>query len=337
MPEALSGKSSIVRQSLHLRGFEPERMEEIIRGGRFEHFILSRSACEVRHKRWECDGFSVDTACYSFAARACGVLARDRLCVGYIRGFTEPTWINGFECGLEAIQFYPPGCEINYRASPGGAWVAIEFDEARMQRVARARLGHELKLPRDGASNLMVPRAARGTLERMVAISLRQPAASRSMIEPIIGTLVELLSHAQSDRLENLTRRWRHREYLLSKAEVYLRCNLGRPFDCKGLAAAVGATERSVQKHVLDAYGITPGQWARCLALHHARKRLLATDPTRFTVEGIAHELGFRHMGRFAGHYEDLFGEYPSATLSSQRSQARTAEGADKKAGPRSH
>jgi AraC-like DNA-binding protein len=329
MSETLSEKSSVVRQSLHLRGFEPERMEEIIRGGRFEHFILSRSTCEVRHERWECDGFSVDTACYSFAARACGVLAPDRICVGYIRGFTEPTWINGFECGLEAIQFYPPGCEINYRASPGGAWVAIEFDEARMQRVARARLGHELDLPRDGASNLMVPRAGRETLERMVEVSLRQPAASRSMIEPIIGAIVELLSHAQSDRLETLARRWRHRESLLYKAEGYLRCNLGRPFDCKGLAAAVGATERSVQKHFLGAYGMTPGQWARCLALHHARKRLLATDPARFTVEGIAHELGFRHMGRFAGHYEDLFGEYPSATLSrlsSRSPQARASK-----------
>jgi transcriptional regulator GlxA family with amidase domain len=78
----------------------------------------------------------------------------------------------------------------------------------------------------------------------------------------------------------------------------------------------VGATERSVQKHFQEAYGMTPGRWARCLALHHARKRLLETDPARFTVEGIAQELGFRHMGRFAGYYQDLFGEYPSATLS---------------------
>ena len=82
-------------------------MEEIIRGGRFEHYVLSRSECEVRHERWECGGFSVDAASYSFAARACGVFARDRICVGYIRGHTEPTWINGFECGMEAIQFYP--------------------------------------------------------------------------------------------------------------------------------------------------------------------------------------------------------------------------------------
>jgi AraC-like DNA-binding protein len=320
MSEPFLGKTSVVRRSLILQGFEPERMEEIIRGGRFEHYILSRSECEVRHESWECDGFSVDTASYSFAARACGVFAQDRICFGYISGFKEPTWINGFECGLEAIQIYPPGCEINYRASPGCAWVAIEVDEQRIQRVARERLGHELDLPSVHASNLLVPRAGREVLERMVEISLRKTSASHAMIEPIIGTIVELLAHSQSDRLQTLSRRWRHRESLLSKAEGYLRGNLGRPFDCKGLAAAVGATERSVQKHFLEAYGMTPGQWARCLALHHARKRLLLTDPTRFTVEGIAHELGFRHMGRFAGHYENLFGEYPSATLSRRSS-----------------
>jgi AraC family transcriptional regulator, ethanolamine operon transcriptional activator len=308
-------ESAVVRRSLHLQGFAPERMEEIIRGGRFEHYILSRTECEVRHERWECGGFSVDAASYSFAARACGALARDRLCIGYIRGHTEPTWINGFECGMEAIQFYPPGCEINYRAGPGGSWVAIEFDEASLQQAARERLGHELDLPRGGARNLMVPRAARQALERMVDLSLRQTQASASMIGPIMGSLAALLSHAQTGGMETLARRWRHREALLAKAEQFLRANLGRPFDGKALARAVGATERSVQKHFFEAYGMSPGQWTRCLVLHHARKRLLETDPARFTVEGIAHELGIRHMGRFAGHYKDLFGEYPSATL----------------------
>ena len=315
MSESLQKKSMVVRKSLHISGFEPERMEEIIRGGRFEHFILSRSECEVRHERWECGGFSIDTAHYSFAARACGVFAQDRICIGYIRGSTQPTWINGFECGLEAIQFYPPGCEINYRASADCAWVAIEFDEALLQEVARERLGHEIELPRGRASNLMVPRAGRVLLERMVERSLRQPSASQSMIQPILGTIVDLLSHGQTGRLETLARRWIHRELLLSKAERFLRGNLGKPFDCKALAAAVGATERSFQKHFLEAYGMTPGEWTRCLALHHVRKRLLMTDASRFTVEGIAHELGFRHMGRFAGHYEALFGEYPSSTL----------------------
>ena len=314
MAELFSHAADVFRKSLALNGFEPERMEEIIRGGRFEHYILSRSECEVRHERLECGDFSGDAAQYRFAARACGAFAGDRCCIGYVRCSLESTWINGFECGLEAIQFYPPGCEINYRAGAGGAWVAIEFDEISLQRVAVERLGHEIDLPRGGARNLMVPRSGRETLERLVDASLRRPDVY-PVVDSILGTIAELISHSQNGRLDVLARRWRHRESLLLKAEQFLRCNLGMPFDSKALANAVGVSERSLQKHFLEAYGITPSHWARCLALHHARKRLLQTNPKRFTVEGIAAELGFRYMGRFAGHYEALFGEYPSSTL----------------------
>ena len=87
-----------------------------MRGGRFEHYILARSKCNVRHQRWACGSFSVDVGYYSFPVRACGAFAADQACVGYIRALTEPTWVNGFAFGLDAIQFYPPGCELNYRA-----------------------------------------------------------------------------------------------------------------------------------------------------------------------------------------------------------------------------
>jgi hypothetical protein len=71
------------------------------------------------------------------------------------------------------------------------AWVAIEFDEALLQEVARVSdLGHEIELPRGRASNLMVPRAGRVLLERMVERSLRSLLASQSMIKPILGTIV---------------------------------------------------------------------------------------------------------------------------------------------------
>jgi transcriptional regulator GlxA family with amidase domain len=32
-------------------------------------------------------------------------------------------------------------------------------------------------------------------------------------------------------------------------------------------------------------------------------------------VTDVAMQLGFGHLGRFAGHYRELYGEAPSATL----------------------
>src|SRR5262249_32475026 len=111
-----SMRPSVLRQSLHLQGFDPEHLAEIVRGARFEHYILTRAQCEVKHERWVCGSFSVDVGHYSFPVRAIGAFPKQRLCVGFMRSLTVPTWVNGFEFGMEAMQFYPPGCELNYRA-----------------------------------------------------------------------------------------------------------------------------------------------------------------------------------------------------------------------------
>ena len=191
----------------------------------------------------------------------------------------------------------------------------IELSEASLQRAARERVGRELAPPRQGASNFHVARPERLALDRMVQRSFRDPQATFSMIGPITGAIAELLAHAQTGMLSALAQRWRNREILLSRAEHFLRIKAECPFDAQALAAAVGATERSLQLHFLDAYGMTPGQWARCRALHQVRDRLLRTDARRFTVEAIAHECGFRHMGRFSSYYRELFDEFPSETL----------------------
>ena len=60
---------------------------------------------------------------------------------------------------------------------------------------------------------------------------------------------------------------------------------------------------------------MTPRRRARYLALHRARKRPRMAIWEVFTVEGMATQFGFRHMGRFAEYYRQLFGELPSATL----------------------
>jgi AraC family ethanolamine operon transcriptional activator len=308
-------KPSVIRQSLHLEGFDPEHLTNVVRGAHFEHYILTRSKCEVRHERWACRSFSVDVGYYSFPVRVIGAFPQDRFCVGYMRMLTVPTWVNGFEFGGDAMQFYPAGCDLNYRAGENGQWVAVEFEEEALQLAARARTGSELRIPRDGAENHTIPRAHLRELDRMIERLLRKPHSSLSMIDPILGTIAELLAHAQTGSLATLSSRWQHRAALLRRADDFLRHNAGQPFNSGALARATGATERCLQMHFLEAYGVTPGYWARCLALHRVRDCLLKTDHSKFTVEGIAHECGFRHMGRFSAYYRDLFGEFPSATL----------------------
>ena len=308
-------KPAVIRESQRLSGFEPDHLAGLIHGGRFEHYILTRARCDVRHERWLCGSFSIDVGRYSFPTRVLGVFAADRFCLGYLRDFTAPTWVNGLEVGSNTLQFYPPGTDLNYRAAPGAEWVAVEFTAAALQQAARERLGCELELTMTGMVNLEIPQGEFLGLDGMVRRLMGRKKDAETMIPPILGAIAELLFHQRAGSLGGLASQRRHREHLLGRADLYLEENLGQPFDARALAAAIGTTERSLQRHFLDAYGITPREWARCLALHRARERLRTGNASRFSIEGIAHDCGFRHMGRFAGYYAELFGELPSGTL----------------------
>ena len=74
-------------------------------------------------------------------------------------------------------------------------------------------------------------------------------------------------------------------------------------------------SERRLREAFVDEFSQAPSRFFRDWALQQARLRLLRGEPSRVTVTGIGNDLGFFHLGRFAGNYRALFGETPSATL----------------------
>lgn len=304
----------VTRQSIELMGFDPERLTEIVSGARFDHHILTQAPCEVRHRRWALGSFSVDVGNYSFPTRVMGAFPRDRICIGYIRSMRVPVWLNGFQPSLSSIQLYSAGCELHYRAGAETEWVAIEFEEEALQSVALKRLGHLLEIPSGGVSDYQVPREKRATFDSLVERSMIPGLDASAMVEAILGMIVDLLNLPLGRTMAKVEKRWLRRNEMLKNADRYLKSKLADPFDGKLLAEAMGVTERSLQLHFLEAYGVTPGHWARCLALHRVRERLRNNEATLFSIEGIARDCGFRHMGRFSAYYQELFGEYPSET-----------------------
>jgi AraC-like DNA-binding protein len=308
-------KPPFTTRFLHLKAFNPEQMLEAVRGAHLDHFILGRARCDARLERWSSGNFTVDTGRYSFPVRVVGTFSEKWLCVGYMRALTDRTWVNGFEAGRDTIEFYPAGSELNYRAAPNGEWVAIEFDEEALQSAARSRLGREVNLPWKHFLSFRVTDTERRTIDQLVRRLWRHPVSGTLMVEPILGAIAEMLDGLQRETSTVTQRRVLHARAVLRQSDEYLRANLASHFDLRALAGAVGATPRTLERLFARAYGLTPQQWSRCFALHHARKRLRAADWRLFTVEGIANECGFQHMGRFAKYYRNLFGELPSATL----------------------
>lgn len=301
--------------SLHLQDFEPDQLLGVVRDARFEHYILAHTKCSARFRRWTCGDFSVDIGHYNFPVRAVGLFPSTKLCIGYMRSFNEMTWVNGFQVTPKTLEYYPKGSELNYRATSGGEWVAIEFEEATLQRVARTRLGCEMDLPWKHITSFFLCGEARAALDRMIRLLWRHPASGEAMIQPILGVIVETLRDFQQGGSSSRTRSdWSRRQTMLKRADDFLRSNPGSPFDLSNLALAAGTTPRTLQREFSQAFGLTPLKWARCLALHQMRNLLTQPERRKFTVEAIAFQCGFRHMGRFAGYYQELFGESPCRT-----------------------
>lgn len=78
--------------------------------------------------------------------------------------------------------------------------------------------------------------------------------------------------------------------------------------------------ERTLQYYFLRELRCTPIAYLRAMRLNRVRATLISEPPHR-NITQIATDFGFVHLGRFAAHYQKLFGELPSETLARNQSK----------------
>jgi transcriptional regulator GlxA family with amidase domain len=100
--------------------------------------------------------------------------------------------------------------------------------------------------------------------------------------------------------------------------EEYIAANWNRPITVETLAAAAGASARSIFKAFRDSRDCSPMAFVKSIRLQHARRMLLEPDSAT-TVVSTAFACGFLNPGHFARDYRLAFGELPSATLGAAR------------------
>jgi len=86
------------------------------------------------------------------------------------------------------------------------------------------------------------------------------------------------------------------------------------PIDMAELCRRSGASRRSLEAVVQLRTGKTPWEYSRWRRLWRARS-MLRRPSADTTVTGVAFNLGFWHLSRFAAAYAATFGERPSGTL----------------------
>jgi len=102
------------------------------------------------------------------------------------------------------------------------------------------------------------------------------------------------------------------------KAYQYMTANARENITIADLTRITGVSGRALYEGFKRFKGVSPKGCLRSIRMQAAHKELLeGKEPD--DVTRIAERWGFSHLGRFASHYQKIFGEKPSQTLRRRR------------------
>ena len=162
---------------------------------------------------------------------------------------------------------------------------------------------------------------ARQSLYRLASYLAEQLSANESILPDLMlaeleQTLMVAFLCANRHNYSNLLERkplgvasWQVR-----RAEDYIEANWNRAIGVEDIAAATGASARSIFRAFRESRGCSPMNFVKQLRLRQAQQMLIASGLTA-SVTDIAMACGFGDLGRFSKDYRAAFGEPPSKAL----------------------
>lgn len=110
------------------------------------------------------------------------------------------------------------------------------------------------------------------------------------------------------------------RTQVVKRAREFIMAHIEMPLQIADLCRALSVSRRALQYSFQHVLGTTPSDYLRVLRLNGARRDLLS-DGAPARVQDVAARWGFWHLSRFGGEYRRMFGELPSQTLRSARTE----------------
>ena len=140
---------------------------------------------------------------------------------------------------------------------------------------------------------------------------LAHPEVARAIEQGLIHALVTCLAAKARD--DGSARR--HHAGIMVRFEEVLADHPNRQLHLPELCALIGVSERTLRSCCAEFLGISPSRYVLLRRLQAVRIALRNADPATASVAEIAGGCGFTELGRFAGAYQNAFGESPSTTL----------------------
>lgn len=150
---------------------------------------------------------------------------------------------------------------------------------------------------------------------RLGAAGETEQAWGRAAMHALLNHLFNLLSGApqDTDSANRGLAMQRRLQMVMAARDIVVQ-----PHNCRmtvdELCEQLHVTRRTLQNHFQCAVGESPADFLRAVRLNACRRSLRSAS-SRTTVQDIAGQWGFLHMGHFSQDYKDMFGELPSQTL----------------------
>lgn len=247
-----------------------------------------------------------------------GVAPARRFCLAMPESGGRAGVFQGSSVGDADVTLLHSGQEFFVHAAEGMDLLAVSVDAQRLEQLAdREFSAAELRRLNKTTRLNVSPRflgAVRQQLQAMVDAVLQGEPLPEAQLEDLLLecmlVLLEQVFQGGSGRAGNVA----VSAYLVRQAhQMALDC-LDEPLSVLQICERLDVSRSTLQRSFLGVTGLRPVEYLRAVRLNAARQRLQCTPAEQFTVARVACDVGFTHLGHFAGAYRALFGEAPSLT-----------------------
>jgi AraC-like DNA-binding protein len=220
------------------------------------------------------------------------------------------------------INIYGPGSKHTGICYPGLSYTFVVIQLARLAELAKGLRSSIAPPPRGQVYELhpsLKTRSIGFAIDRLVDIAGRDLGTHHTLVDDVLCSTTSALSEEERIRRVGGGKR-------IDSRSVVLACigyaeSIERIPSVGELTLVAHVSERRLREAFSDVYDMPPTRFFRAWALQEAHRRLRRDEAQNHTVSYVAATLGFGHLGRFAAHYKQIYGECPSTTLRSNSSR----------------
>lgn len=219
------------------------------------------------------------------------------------------------------VMAYGPQAEHTAFNAPGLAFTFICVGRDQLLEGARD-LGIDIEIPADGEVHALAPSGSpdriRQVFPAVAAVIEDGECPPAALADEVLRATIHGLTDRDRPRRVGQHRRIDSRR--LTHLCIDYAESVRRIPSISELCLAAHVSERRLRKAFVDEFDQPPSHFFRAWALTAAHRRLFASERGSDNVTRVASDLGFSHLGRFAGQYRAMYGETPSRTLREEES-----------------